>query len=602
MSEDRQPSETHEPETPKATEADAVAQPADDSAASPVAKTDAEEPKAGAPAEAKAEVDSPATTETPAATEAPAASVEAKADAPKADPPKATAEEEEEQIESRKRAEFGAMLDQFDSTKSVGDEVEVGTKVKGRVIQIGDDTSFIDFGGRSEGAVETQHLKADDGSMKYAVGDEIELFVVAATDQILLAPSVQLRADEALQTVREAKEKGVPISGKVASINAGGLEVHVGSLRAFCPFSQIELGYCNEPSAYLGQSLEFLVQDIGDGGKNLVVSRKALLRREEKAKAGKLLETLKEGSELDGRVARIQPFGAFVDIGGLEGLVHVSEIQYGHVSDPNEVLKVGQEVRVRVLRMDKDQKGRLRIGLSMKAAQPDPWTEIAEQYWQGKKTQGTVVRMQDFGAFVELTPGIDGLVHVSEIAHTPTKHPKDVLEVGQRVDVTVLNVDTERKRISLSIKDQLPRDAAADAGEGSAQGGGGRAARSSAPEKTPSVGDIVDGVVANIKPYGLFVDLPMYGPRTRGLCPREETGERRGTDLEKRFSSGTPVKVAVIEVQPDGKIRLSMKAVQDGEERASFESYRKSAAPAAAGNRGNTAMAEAFKKAMQKNN
>ena len=594
MSEDRQPAETHEPETPSATEADPTAQTANESAEAPAAEVAAAEsaPKADA---AAASAD-----ETTVKADAPAEAKTTEPDAPKAAAPASTVEEDEEQLESKKRAEFGAMLDQFESTKSVGDEVEVGTKVKGRIIQLGDDTSFIDFGGRSEGAVETQHLKAEDGSLKYAVGDEIELFVVAATDQILLAPSVQLRPDEALQTVREAKEKGVPISGKVASINAGGLEVQVGGIRAFCPFSQIELGYCDEPSAYLGQTLEFLVQDLGDGGKNLVLSRKALLRREEKAKAGKLLETLKEGSELDGRVARIQPFGAFVDIGGLEGLVHVSEIQYGHVSDPNEVLKVGQEVRVRVLRMEKDQKGRLRIGLSMKAAQPDPWTEIAEQYWQGKKTQGTVVRMQDFGAFVELTPGIDGLVHVSEIAHSQTKHPKDALEVGQRVDVTVLNVDMERKRISLSIKDQLPRDAAADAGDGASQGGG-RGARSSAPEKTPSVGDIVDGVVANIKPYGLFVDLPMYGPRTRGLCPREETGERRGTDLEKRFSSGTPVKVTVIEVQPDGKIRLSMKAVQEGEERASFESYRKSASPASSGSRGNTAMAEAFKKAMQKN-
>jgi small subunit ribosomal protein S1 len=341
-----------------------------------------------------------------------------------------------------------------------------------------------------------------------------------------------------------------------------------------------------------------------------VLSRRALLRREEKAQAAKLLQTLKEGMEFDGKVTRIQPFGAFVDIGGLEGLVHVSEIQHGHVSNPNDVLKAGQEVRVRVLRMEKDDKGRMRIGLSMKAAQPDPWEEIAEQFWQGKKTQGTVVRMQDFGAFIELTPGIDGLVHVSEISHTPVRHPKDVLEAGQRVDVTVLNVDTERKRISLSIKDQLAREEAPAGEEGAApaRGSGRRGAATgggsgggTGAEKAPKVGDIVDGVVANIKPYGLFIDLPIYGARTRGLCPREETGEKRGTELEKRFSPGTPLKVAVIEVQPDGKIRLSITAVQNNDERTQYESFRKTASPGAAGNRGgNTAMAEAFKRAMQK--
>lgn len=526
----------------------------------------------------------------------------------------AALEEEEEQRESRQREAFGAMLEKFDGTKQVDDAVEVGRKITGRIVQIGEESAFVDFGGRSEGAVETHHLKGPDGAVKYAIGDEIELFVVAAGDQILLAPSIQLKADAALDTVKDAKAKGVPVSGKVASINAGGLEVHVGGLRGFCPFSQIESGFCAEPSAYLGQTLEFLVQEVGDGGKNLVLSRRALLRREEKAQAGKLLETLKEGVELNGRVTRIQPFGAFVAIGGLEGLVHVSEIQHGHVTNPNDVLRPGQEVRVRVLRLEKDDKGRLRIGLSIKAAQPDPWVEIAEQFWQGKKTQGTVARMQDFGAFVELVPGIDGLVHVSEIAHTPVKHPKDVLTVGQRVDVTVLNVDVERKRISLSIKDQIERPAPAT-GEGEAQ-------RGAVPEKQPAVGDVVDGVVANIKPYGLFVDLPIYGARVRGLCPREETGERRGTDLSQRFSPGTPLKVAVIEVQPDGKIRLSVTALQSREEREQYEGYRRSASgggPGGApgggqggragtdsggGNRTggavNTAMAEAFKKAMQK--
>src|SRR5690606_20614164 len=206
------------------------------------------------------------------------------------------------------------------------------------------------------------------------------------------------------------------------------------------------------------------------------------------------------------------------------------EIRYGRTEHPSDVLKVGQRVRVRVLRMEQEEGKRLRISLSIKAATPDPWDQVTEQFWEGKKTSGTVVRLTNFGAFVELTPGIEGLVHISEIAHRPITDPSDVLKIGEQVEVTVLKVEPERRRVSLSIRDRIPAPAAAEG------------ASDSPAERQPKTGDVVDAVVRAIKPYGIFADLPVYGARVSGLIPREETGEKRDTDLSKRFQPGTPLK------------------------------------------------------------
>lgn len=495
-------------------------------------------------------------------------------------------EEDPAKVEAQ-RAAFAQMLDQYGNPDR-GETPPVGTRVKGRLIQIGDEHSFVDFGGRSEGMVETRLLRQEDGSLAYKVGDTVELTVIADQDQVVLGTAVQIDNADALRVLREARQQGLPVSGKVIALNAGGLEVQVSGQRGFCPFSQIEIGYCSEPSAYIGQTLEFLVEQIEEKGKstNLVLSRRALLARAAAKRAEELLATLKPGAELEGTVMRLQPFGAFVDLGGIEGLVHVSEIRYGRTEHPSDVLKVGQRVRVRVLRMEQEEGKRLRISLSIKAATPDPWDQVTEQFWEGKKTSGTVVRLTNFGAFVELTPGIEGLVHISEIAHRPITDPSDVLKIGEQVEVTVLKVEPERRRVSLSIRDRIPAPAAAEG------------ASDSPAERQPKTGDVVDAVVRAIKPYGIFADLPVYGARVSGLIPREETGEKRDTDLSKRFQPGTPLKVTVIDVTADGKIRLSLTAHQEMEERRGFEEFR---AKASASRGSGTSMEEAFKRAMKAN-
>uniref|UniRef100_A0A832MJY8 S1 RNA-binding domain-containing protein n=1 Tax=Eiseniibacteriota bacterium TaxID=2212470 RepID=A0A832MJY8_UNCEI len=355
-------------------------------------------------------------------------------------------------------------------------EVRAGARVKAKVISIGEEHVLVDFGGRSEGVVETRHLRSEDGTLKAAVGDTLDLFVIEAGDQVVLAPKMRTAAHAALQTLREAQAAGAPVSGRVTGLNAGGLTVDLGGVRGFCPASQIEAGYCADASAYVGKTLDFLVTKIEENRRSAVVSRRQLLRREEDARARELLATLKPGDEREGRVARLEAFGAFVDLGGVDGMVHVSEIRHERVGHPKQALKEGDTVRVKVLRIEAGKEGKPRIALSIKAATPDPWNGIEMRYVPGGRVRGTVARIADFGAFVTIEPGVDGLVHVSEISHQRIAHPRDALSPGQEVEAMVKSVDVEKRRISLSIRQTLPlpEGVAEEGRERGAGPGGGR--------------------------------------------------------------------------------------------------------------------------------
>lgn len=355
---------------------------------------------------------------------------------------------------------FAEALAQFErgergaaAAREAAGEVAVGTRVHGRVVAIGDTHALVDFGGRSEGALDMRPFREDDGTPRIAVGDALDLYVVEAGDQILLAASLRADPRAALVQLREAQAARLPVSGRVTGLNAGGLAVDIGGVRGFCPVSQIEAGYCEDPSVYVGRTLEFEVTAVEEGRGGAVLSRRALLRRAEEQRAKELLATLRPGDERDGVVRRLEPFGAFVDLGGIDGLVHVSEVDYARVAHPRDVLSEGQRVRARVLRIEAGKDGRPRIALSIKAAGPDPWVGIESRFRAGERVTGVVSRLAEFGAFVTLGPGIDGLVHVSEIANERVRHPKDRLAVGQMVEALVLAVDPVKKRIALSLKD-----------------------------------------------------------------------------------------------------------------------------------------------------
>lgn len=340
-------------------------------------------------------------------------------------------------------------------------EAKVGAKVRGKVVSIGEEHVLFDFGGRSEGAAEARPWRNEDGTLKIAVGDELDLYVVETGDQVVLATSVRAKDKKAkakpdMSALKEASKAGLPVSGRVTGVNTGGLTIDIGGVRGFCPISQIEAGFVADAKAYVGRTLEFVVTKIEEGRGSVVLSRRSLLKRGDDAKAKELLATLKVGDELDAKVARLEAFGAFVDLGGIDGLVHVSEISLARIGHPKEALTEGQTVRVKVLRMETGKDGKQRIALSIRATGPDPWQGVESQFSEGQRVEGTVARLAEFGAFITLAPGLDGLVHVSEVSRTRIGHVKEVLTLGQKVEAVVLGVDPDKKRISLSIKQTLP--------------------------------------------------------------------------------------------------------------------------------------------------
>ena len=374
-------------------------------------------------------------------------------------PPIEPAPPSDPEDEASASPEFAHALEEFEHNRrsaaaaaGAATEIAVGMQVKGTIVSVGEEHTLLDFGGRSEAVAETRHFRAEDGTIKVQPGDVLELYVVEAGDQVVLGPSIRADSHAALRQLREAHAAGVPVSGRVTALNTGGLEVDLSGIRAFCPVSQVEADYCADPSVHVGRTLEFLVTAVGDTKGGVVLSRKQLLRRAGEEQAKKLVASLKPGDELDGTVARLEAFGAFVDLGGVDGLVHVSEIRHERVGHPGQVLRQGEKVRVKVLRLDVGKDGRQRIALSIKATAPDPWVGIESRYAAGMRVMGVVARLTDFGAFVTLEPGVDGLVHVSEAAPQRIAHVKDVLAAGQTIEAVVLGVDPEKKRISLSIR------------------------------------------------------------------------------------------------------------------------------------------------------
>ena len=292
--------------------------------------------------------------------------------------------------------------------------LEVGQIVKGRVIHVAAESVFVDVGGKGEAWIDRAELTDADGRLQVGVGDEVESTVVAVGDEVRLSYKLRQGA-QARQTVSLAAASGVPIEGRVAGVIKGGYEVTVGGLRAFCPFSQMELRRVEAPEEYVGRVLEFRVTTYGDRGRNIVVSRRKLLEERAARAAEEMREKIVPGAVLPGTVAGLAEFGAFVDLGGLQGLVPLSELSHTRGVRPAERLRVGESVTVKVLRVDPD-KGK--ISLSLKALDGDPWAAVAGRIRERQVVHGRAVRATEFGIFVELLPGVDGLLHVSEIPGT----------------------------------------------------------------------------------------------------------------------------------------------------------------------------------------
>jgi small subunit ribosomal protein S1 len=446
------------------------------------------------------------------------------------------------------------------SPETPGRRFSAGEAVSGTVVKISGDTVFIDLGGKSEGMADLAEFRDGEGNVTVKEGQTLELRVASTRDGIHLTKGIKVQGAEALEILRDAQRNQVPVEGRVAAVNKGGFEVDLAGVRAFCPVSQIELQYCDHPEKHVNQRYSFRIMEIRERGRDVLVSRRALLQEEQEKKLQEIMAVLKPGAELEGKVTRLTGFGAFVDLGGIEGMVHVSEIAHARIGQPSEVLTEGQVVRVRVLRVETDAKGRPRIGLSIKALEPDAWDK-GFSFSNGDIIRGKVSRLADFGAFIEVAPGVDGLVHLSELSFERVSHPNKVLREGDDVEVLILQIDPASRRISLSLKEAAVRKM----GGGEAGSGPGGLAP----------GRVVKGIVENIKPYGLFVRLPQGGLGVRGLLPLEEMKEADKGDLKKRFPKGQEITVEVLSIDEAGKIRLSQRSMEDRVDREGYNQYQK---------------------------
>lgn len=340
----------------------------------------------------------------------------------------------------------------LDALNNAG-QVNIGDVVKGEVLATDEDRQAIVGIGDTgvEGVVPVKELTTDFDTLK--VGDVLDLVVISRIGNdkeggSYLLSQRRLEARKAWDNIEKEYQSGDNLDATVTQVVKGGLVVDAG-VRGFVPASMVSDHYVEDLNQFKGQELTFKIVEIEPSENRLILSHRAIVEAENKAKREELFANLVAGDVVEGTVARMTDFGAFVDLGGVDGLVHVSEISYEHVNKPSDVLKVGQKINVKVLNVDAD---RQRISLSLKQTQPGPWDDIEEKAPVGAVLDGTVRRLTDFGAFVEVFSGVEGLVHISQISHEHIATPNDVLKVGQDVKVKVLNVDPEQQRLGLSIK------------------------------------------------------------------------------------------------------------------------------------------------------
>jgi small subunit ribosomal protein S1 len=439
---------------------------------------------------------------------------------------------------------------------------EKGQTIEGIVVSIGPEVAFVDVGGKGEASIDIEELRDPDGNLEVAVGDRIQAVVVSTSGGLTLSRKLA-RGAATLRQLEDAYESGLPVEGKVERAVKGGFEVTIARQRAFCPFSQIDT-LRTEPAVHEGQVYEFRIVEFRNGGRDLVVSRRVLLEAQQRAVADAVRKSVVAGAVMSGRVASVRDFGAFIDLGGgVQGLLHVSEMGWSRVDDMSQVLEAGDEITVKVLRVDDD---RQKISLGVKQLSEDPWSRVAATYEVGQVHAGCVTRVTDFGAFVELEPGIEALAHSSTFAPTGRSGGwSRQVAVGMTGTFEILSIDAGKKRIGVAL---LP--------EGSARAGRASSASGIVP------GARLTGVVERHEKFGVFVFL---APGRTGLIPLSETGLAKEADVVKAFPAGSQVTVIVLEVDSEGRrIRLSAKAVKDAEEAQEVREYsEREAAPAGFG-------------------
>jgi len=426
---------------------------------------------------------------------------------------------------------------EFWLNKGVGSEFEEGEVVRGRVIEIRSGEIIVDIGYKSEGTIPIEEFRH--GLPK--PGDEIEVYLEAKEDSEGLIVLSKDKADKikVWDQISKAYDAGVPVEGRVVEVVKGGLSVDVG-VRAFLPGSQVDLRPVKNLGSMLGQQIRAKVIKLNRRRGNVVLSRRVVLEEEREEKKKHTLEVLTEGMTLSGTVKNITDYGAFIDLGGIDGLLHVTDMSWGRIGHPSEIFQVGDTVEVVVLHFDRDS-GRVSLGYKQKSS--DPWAGVDQRYPVGAKVNGRVVSLTNYGAFVELEPGVEGLVHVSEMSWTRrVRHPSKILNVGDPVEVVVLDVNKATKRISLGMK-QIEGDPW------------------SSIDDRIVIGQRVQGKVRNLTDFGAFVELE---PGIDGLLHISDMSWTRNIGHPSELlKKGQPIETQVLNIDRENKrISLGLKQIQ----------------------------------------
>ena len=406
-------------------------------------------------------------------------------------------------------------------------ELNVGDVVTGTIVQVNDDNAVVDVGYKSEGVIALSEFKDEEGNINLNVGDEVDVLFERRENESGLIGLSKEKADR--QKIWSSLEEGAIVEGKIVGRIKGGLTVDIG-INAFLPGSQVDLRPVRNLEKLIGANFDFKIIKLNKRRGNIVLSRRVLLEEQRESLRSETLETLAEGQEVEGVVKNLTDYGSFIDLGGIDGLLHITDMSWGRVNHPSDVLSVGEKIKVKVLKYDKE---RERVSLGLKQITPDPWIEVEANYPVGNKVTGKVVSLTDYGAFVELEDGVEGLIHVSEMSWTKRiKHPNKLLNVGDEVETVVLALDIPNRRISLGLKQVEPNPWEVIG------------------EKFP-VGTIIEGQVKNITDFGVFVGVD---EGIDGLVHISDLSwTKRVKHPSEMFKKGDTVKAVVLNIDRENE-------------------------------------------------
>ena len=421
-------------------------------------------------------------------------------------------------------------------------ETRPGSIIKGTVVAITKDNVLVDAGLKSESVISIDQFKSLTGEVEVAVGDEVDVSLKATDDgfgETILSRD-DAKRHEAWQVLEKAYEEKETIIGVINGKVKGGFTVEVSNIRAFLPGSLVDVRPIRDTTHLEGKDLEFKVIKLDQKRNNVVVSRRAVIESESSVERDELLASLAEGIEVKGIVKNLTDYGAFVDLGGIDGLLHITDMAWKRVKHPSEIVNVGDEIQVKVLKFDRE---RTRVSLGMKQLGEDPWVAIAKRYPEGAKLTGRVTNLTDYGCFVEIQEGVEGLVHVSEMDWTNKNiHPSKVVNLGDTVEVMVLEIDEERRRISLGLKQCIPNPWEEFA-------------------KNFNKGDKVSGKIKSITDFGIFIGLD---GGIDGLVHLSDISWAGGEEAVREYKKGDEISAVVLQVDPEReRISLGVKQTED---------------------------------------